>query len=130
MEPQTIKPRLLRLIGCCCLLLVFNSCYYDVAEELYTGNNCPTPTVSYSIDVMPLLKANCGDGSCHVGGQSLGGVNFDNHNTVSIEVKNGSLLNAIKHAPGFSAMPQGAAKLSDADILTIETWINECATDN
>ena len=45
----------------------------------------------------------------------------------------GSLVGAVKYdklTTGFSAMPQGAPKLSDCDISLIQKWVREGALNN
>jgi mono/diheme cytochrome c family protein len=79
--------------------------------------------------VVGILSANCY--SCHGGAASgSGGVKLDSYNAVLPYIKNGQLLNNIKHAPGADPMPKNAPKLDDCSINTIAAWINNGFTNN
>lgn len=95
---------------------------------------------SYAADVYPILKKNCRD-SCHNDAEKALYKDFsmDHYDQVykwCTTTPGGSystpwLLGNIKHlTPGYVAMPQGAAKLSDCDIAIIEAWINQGAPNN
>lgn len=45
------------------------SCYYDVASELYPGNCSPPEVVSFADDIMPIIENKC-SASCHTPGES------------------------------------------------------------
>jgi cytochrome c553 len=89
---------------------------------------CDTINMKYSTNILPVIQANCY--SCHGNGQTEGGINLEGYNNLKIQVNNNHLLNVIKHAPGFTPMPQGLPKLSACDISKIEAWINSGANDN
>lgn len=93
-----------------------------------TPGGCDTVNMTYSNDVQPILQANCY--SCHGNGNANGGVTLDSYEAVSGLAASGILTGVITHASGFPPMPQGAAKLSDCDINTIQDWINRGAANN
>ena len=109
-------------------VMLFNGCYYDVEEDLYPGAVCDTTNITYSLSVKPIINENCI--SCHSQAVQQGTVILETYADVLVYVNSGQLIGAITHAPGFAAMPQGAAKLDDCSILKIETWIGAGSPDN
>jgi hypothetical protein len=108
---------------------MFASCYYDVEEILYPDTECDIEMMSYTNDIVPILSDNCY--TCHNTQARFGNIILDSHQELSkYFTTNDLLLGAIKHNPGFSAMPQGAPKLLDCQINKIEAWINQGAPNN
>ena len=107
---------------------ILSSCYYDVEEELYP-NTCNTSGVTFSGTVNPLLTS-YGCLGCHSGSGAQGNVNLEGYNNVKAKVADGKLWGAINHQPGFSAMPQGSAKMSSCDISKIKAWIDSGIPNN
>lgn len=115
------------------LLLVivtgFSSCYYDKADTLYPAKTCDTSgTISYAQKVVPLLQQQCY--SCHSGGSPSGGIAMGTYTTDKAIAVNGKLYGSISHASGYSAMPQGAAKMTDCQLATIKKWIDSGSPNN
>lgn len=92
-----------------------------------TGN-CDTVNMKYSVNVKPILEANCY--SCHGNGLSQNGVSLDTYSKVKQQADNSNLLGVINHANGYPPMPQGKPKLSACDINKIKSWIDRGALDN
>jgi hypothetical protein len=59
-----------------------------------------------------------------------GNVNLEDYGKLIVHIENGKFLGAIRHAPGFSPMPQGESKLADCDIEKIENWIDQAYPEN
>jgi len=99
-----------------------------------TGNpgggpaTCDTVKMKYSANVQPIIAANCY--SCHGNGLSQNGVSLDSYAKVKQQVNNGKLMGVITHAPGYTPMPYGKAKMSDCDINKIRSWVNWGAPEN
>ena len=85
--------------------LLMQSCYYDVAEELYQGG-CNTENMSYANDIVPILTNNQCVG-CHNSVSPGGSVRLDDYANVKIFVDNGRFSGSVNHNPGFSPMPKG-----------------------
>jgi hypothetical protein len=100
----------------------------DVLKAENGGGSCDTTGMRYSLDVLPILEANCYN--CHANGIVNGGVSLDGYRNVVLQVQNGKLVPAITHAPGVIPMPFDGGKLSDCNIAKIEAWINEGSPDN
>lgn len=102
------------------------SCYYDKEDLLYggAGGVCTDTagTVSYAQKVQPMLQSNCY--SCHTGSFPSGGILMGNYTADKALGQNGKLYGSINHSPGYVAMPQGGAKMSACQILTIKKWID------
>lgn len=111
-------------------LLLLNGCYYDVEETLYPAelNPCDTTNVTYSGTIQPILQQNCY--SCHSDAANLGSVSVEGYDNVLALVNDGRLVGSINYQAGFSPMPSDAPKLSDCNLLKIDTWISHGALNN
>ena len=110
-------------------LVVSNwGCYYDIEEELY-GGPCDTSGVTYSVTVTTLLN-NYGCVGCHSGASASGGIQLNSYAAVRTQAQNGKLEGVIAHSPGFTPMPQGAAKMNACDIAKIRAWIGAGSPQN
>ena len=102
--------------------------------------NCDTLNMSYSRNVVPILKNNCY--SCHSTGNSVGsiGIFLDSYpnlmNWVNTKIADSCyLVGNIKHLPpdstfNFIPMPYMKPKLDDCSINQIVAWVNQGAPDN
>lgn len=113
-------------------VLSFYSCYYDKADLLYpTGStvSCDTiATVSYTQNVVPLLKTQCY--GCHGASGGSGGINMSTYANDKAIAANGKLYGSISHAAGFVPMPQGTAKMTTCQLAAIKKWIDAGALNN
>jgi hypothetical protein len=127
MELRIIKKISILAIAGALVALMIPSCYYDVDEVLYPGG-CNTDQVTYRGTVLPILQRECY--TCHDNLSQNGGISLEGYSKLLISVDNGSLLGAIRHEQGFSAMPDGLPRLNACTIEKIEKWIEEGAQDN
>ena len=117
-----------------CVILFFNSCFYDKSEQQYPAVTCDTTNVSYSIDITAILDASCL--GCHKGASSSSGIDLYNYSTIKALALDGkyvygSLLSAVSFEGGNpNPMPQGANKLPDCDVKKIRAWVNRGAPGN
>ncbi|MFM9946294.1 MAG: hypothetical protein ACKVQB_13770 [Bacteroidia bacterium] len=127
----------MKIIKIISLLLIafmgFQSCYYDVEEELYpTKTGCDTSNVTLLVKVKPILQKSCY--TCHAQANfaTLGaGINLESYPGIKTQVDNGKLLKSINHAAGASAMPKGSTlKIDACEIKIIEKWVRNGALDN
>ncbi len=92
---------------------------------LFAATGCngkPDPAaVTYSPTITTLISNNCYP--CHLSASASGGVILDTYDGVKTSVENTKLVSAVNHNEGSSPMPQGADKLDQTDIDTIQTWI-------
>ena len=95
---------------------LFASCLTNVDEEQEID---PCTTVSFALDVKPLIDANCV--SCHgVGGQSP---NLTTYNSISANAA------TVKSEVVSKEMPIGGS-LTDAEIQAISCWVDNGALNN
>ena len=114
---------------------------FFVSSCTKTSNNqlisdCNISNMSYSMNVVPILKYNCY--TCHSVGNSVGsvGILLDSYQklkpyTVFDSTKMASILvGNIEHDSGFVAMPYMKQKLDACSINQIVAWVNQGAPDN
>jgi hypothetical protein len=123
MERQIIKGLIFGMV-------VFSSCYYDNAEELYPSTECITDNMSLQNNIEPILERNCY--VCHsvAAGPGNGNVTLEGYSELIKYVNSGQLVGAINHDSEYSPMPQNAPKLGTCDIQKIESWVSDGAPDN
>ena len=112
------------------VFFILAGCYYDSEEALYGTPNtvCDVTVTKFSTEVKPILQSNCL--TCHSNSAAAGsgsGIKLQDYADVKTQVNNGKLVGSIQHASGFSAMPKGGGKLTDCNILVINTWISKGA---
>lgn len=113
----------LALIAVLCTAFL-HSCYYDVESELYPACELPE-TVSYSLDIQPIVAANCAISGCHVQDGSGPG-NFTDYNNIKAKADDGALVNEVVID---QTMPPGGG-LSDCDRQIIQNWADAGAPNN
>lgn len=120
-----MKRQLYPIIGVVLIALVW-SCTKDNEQDKF--GECNPVDVKLSTDINPIFSADCF--SCHGTQNTFGGIDLTNYTHVKQLADNGSLLGSINHDANYSKMPQGGNKLSDCEILTIKTWIDEGSKNN
>lgn len=112
-----------------CFTSIFFSCDYDVAEELYPPIEvCDTIDLSYSMDIVPIIDANCY--RCHDAQNNLGNVTIDNYDDFKAYAVIGRIISVISHEDGWPAMPEDAPKIDQCLIDKIDQWIKDGAKNN
>ncbi len=91
-------------------------------------NDCDSSIITYSAAVAPMINTNCK--GCHNPSFQSGGLDLTTFNSVKSIALNGKLMGVINHAAGFSAMPKGAAKLSDCKIAQVRQWVEQGSQNN
>ncbi|MBI1185358.1 hypothetical protein GC194_13890 [bacterium] len=91
-------------------------------------SSCDTAQVTFSASVQPILKTYCQ--GCHNNNLPSGNVNLQGYTNVKTAVDRGRLMGSIRHKNGYSAMPQGGAKLDDCSLRKIAIWIKDGANNN
>lgn len=84
-------------------------------------------SISFSADVLPIIEQNCSTTGCHDFSAS-GGYDFSSYSGINQHSE--IMKNAMKHKPGFVAMPLGLPKLNDSLIRKFECWILQGSLDN
>lgn len=115
------------LSGLC--LMALAACESLNEEDLFGADPvCEVQSVSYTQDVLPILQSRCL--GCHASGIAQGNVVLEGIGNLTQVAASGRLVGAISHSPGYSAMPKNENKLSDCQILTIQTWVEDGTPNN
>ena len=113
------------------LALVAGCGYAQGPAPAPTAAACGDPAAAtYAAAIAPIFDANCRQ--CHGSAvyQALGGGHdFGTYQAIKSQSAS-QLLGCVRHDPGFDAMPQGGAKLSDCDIARLEAWVAAGQLDN
>jgi hypothetical protein len=115
-----------------------SACSYTNSADNPTPCNLPT-TVSYQLDVLPILKQQCY--RCHSADKykvlSSSTLNMEDFSSLYYYATpaNGRnnvsyLVGNIRHDSGFIPMPYDGGKLSDCEIATIKAWVDAGALSN
>jgi len=115
---------------------------FGIAAALLIGpaagaQDRPLRAVSFSKDVLPILKASCM--KCHGGKETKGGIDLSSYASVKKGGKEGPIF--VEGDPEKSSlvtsisgdkpdMPKKAAPLTKAQVTTISTWVKEGAKNN
>ncbi len=116
-------------------------------EDLLVGPDPEDPIeqISYADQIQPIFNTSCGGSGCHTSGGSASGVNLASYSQAIASTGNlygtraiqagdadGSpLVDKLEPSPTHgSRMPLGRSPLSNTQIQTIRTWIDEGAQDN
>lgn len=99
---------------------------YSCKEE--TDDPEPAAKTTYNGAAKAILDGSCATAYCHASGAQVG--SLEGYADAKTFAEFGRILGAIKHEAGFSAMPKNGAKMSDADIATIEAWISDELLEN
>ncbi|MEJ7912127.1 MAG: hypothetical protein WKF70_03150 [Chitinophagaceae bacterium] len=112
--------------------IVFTAgCKYNKEEALYPPAPiaCDPGQVTFSTTINGIFTTySCN--FCHGSVSPSGNISLATYNSVKTVVANGKLYGSITHAPGFSPMPQGGAKIPACDIVKIKAWIDAGAPNN
>lgn len=90
-------------------------------ENLVTYD-CTGLTPTYTTTIKPILDANCAISGCHNASSQADGINLSTYSG-ALSANSSEILGCIEHASGYTAMPQGAAKLSTASRQAIYCWV-------
>jgi len=115
---------------------------FGIAAALLIGpaagaQDRPLRAVSFSKDVLPILKASCM--KCHGGKEAKGGIDLSSYASVKKGGKEGPIF--VEGNPDKSSlvtsisgdkpdMPKKAAPLTKAQVTTISAWVKEGAKNN
>jgi hypothetical protein len=120
------------------LASLLSACSYTNSADTLTPCNLPQ-TVSYQVDVLPILKQQCY--RCHSADKykvlSSSTLNMEDFSSLKYYATpaNGRnnisyLVGNIRHDSGFIPMPYDGGKLSDCEIATIQAWVDAGALSN
>lgn len=128
-----MKTRLLFALGLGSLF-VASSCTKDVGQDptlipkpVLPGAVDSCANIKFSVNIKPIIDANCATSGCHTPGGSGPG-DFTSFPDISLKVQSGAFkARVIDGVPGF--MP-ATGRLAQADIDKITCWLNAGAPNN
>ena len=89
---------------------------------------CDTLNVTYSGTIRPVIQARCQ--GCHSGATPQGGLDLSSWSVLNSVAQDGRLEGAIRHLPGFTAMPRNAPALPDCRVRQFMLWIESGSPNN
>ncbi len=109
------------------LFITFYGCEKNVEEDHEDDTvDCSVVKAYYTENVAPILSLNCI--GCHSGSTASAGLHLDSYTSVYSAIKSGNVSDRVNRSsddPLF--MPQGAQKLSDANLDILQTFFEmEC----
>lgn len=102
--------------------MLLYGCYNDKEELLYGNDTCDGST-SFSVNVNPIIRANCAIPDCHAAGSTNGPgalTSYEQIKNVAVE---------IKSAVVSRFMPK-IGSLTESQIKTISCWVDVGAPNN
>jgi hypothetical protein len=113
------------------MLAVSTALYLSSCTSEQLAPDCNTQNMSYSQNIVPILKSNCY--KCHSSGNSVGsyGHLLDNYDSLLPFIQRDAnthisyLEGVITHTPGYIAMPYMDGKLDTCAIKQIQAWITQ-----
>jgi hypothetical protein len=119
--------RFLLLLSAIILLTGLTACT-DSGEG---DDDCSSENMSYSMDVRPILQSNgCMTAGCHGGDAMTNPLFMDSYESLKIYIDANRLLGSLRHQSGFSPMPKQGEKLTNCELLKIDSWIAQGAQNN
>lgn len=101
------------------------ACFYDNELDLYGAQTCDTTAVSYSLDIRPILDANCI--TCHAPGGEQEVAPLLTYEDVK---KYTGDRNIVDRTSGTTVLMPPTGKMSDCNVSLIESWVNAGAPNN
>ena len=114
-----------KLIPLFSIILVLYSCYNDNEEDLYGPVNCDITSVSFSIDVSPIISSSCSTTGCHSAGGTAPG-DFSVFSELEAKVIDGSFENRVLIQRN---MPPNS-QLSNCELQILQAWLDGGAQNN
>ncbi|HEY9045947.1 MAG TPA: hypothetical protein VIN08_08625 [Ohtaekwangia sp.] len=118
------------------ILSILFSCYNDNLSELtpssgVSGGSCDTTGVmSYSVNIAPILRSNCGSSnSCH-NHNNTSGYDLSSYTGVYSVAVSGKLISSITWTGSATRMPENGSKMNSCNIIKIQKWVDAGALNN
>ena len=131
----------IKILGALCMVLFLSACQSEVIDN---STIVEVEMVSFADDVLPIFLATCGGAGCHIN-EAVNQVELTNYqavinsfaetyNTSLVipgDVAGSPLIEKILANPSFGVrMPDGGPPLSNIQIETISSWVEEGALNN
>ena len=106
----------------------FQSCYFDIDEEINPLTDCIVTEVSYAEHLLPVLKSKCY--SCHGLNQTQSDTLLEPYSELVIQALRPYFMLCLRWEAGYLPMPPNEAKLDDCTLRMFQAWIDQGAPDN
>ena len=110
------------------IIIFFAACSSSNVEEDFPPDPCATTAVTYSGDVLPIIKQNCD--RCHGTDTRFGGVLLEGYSNIAAYANSGAIGGVLRAINGYPIMPNDGVKMLECDILAVEQWIAAGAENN
>lgn len=99
--------------------MFFSSCTKEEIDVVDCAGVSPT----YSSNIKSILDVNCAKSGCHSSSSKRSGFDLSSYEGAKSAAQNKSFVGSVQHKSGYSKMPRGTSKLSDADVKLITCWV-------
>jgi hypothetical protein len=96
---------------------------WSCKKDAITTVDCTGVAPTYTANVKILLDGKCATSGCHAATNPAEGLDYSSYGQAKINCAKDNFRGSIQHLSGYDAMPKGAAKMSDADIKTLNCWV-------
>ncbi len=104
-------------------LLFFLLCISGCKKEDPITYDCTGLTPTYTINVKPILDANCVSSGCHNSGSKRAGYDLSSYTGARDASAKKEFMGSMQHLSGYSKMSRGKSQLSLDNLRTISCWI-------
>jgi hypothetical protein len=116
------------IIATISLSALFSACESENKEELFPVDPavvCTTDSMSFSMDINPIIAKNCAISGCHVSGFNDG--DFTTYQGIKDKIDNGDL---IRERVVIKKDMPASGPLPDCEINKIKSWLDAGAPNN
>ncbi len=99
------------------------ACTKDKALKPEDADPIDCNDISYTNDVLPVIRQNCSVTGCHDVTTSANDIVLESYTDIRNESGDPRFLESIKFSPGVTGMPFQSNRLDEDDIQRIECWI-------
>ncbi|MBL7829864.1 MAG: hypothetical protein JNK41_02470 [Saprospiraceae bacterium] len=85
--------------------------------------DCSSVTPTYTLNIKFIMDANCVSSGCHNASSKKSGYDLSSYDATKSAGGNKAFVASVQHKSGYTKMPKGASKLSDADVKSITCWV-------
>ncbi len=98
---------------------IFTQCKKEEVDLL----DCAGVTPTYTANVKTILDNNCATAGCHSASSRRAGYDLSSYAASVTSGGNQAFLGSVQHISGYDPMPDGGAKLPEADVKTLSCWV-------
>lgn len=118
----------IHLVIVCLWVIFLGSCRNEKVDPIACEDPVSGETISYNLDVYPIISSNCILSNCHVTGFEKG--NFTNFDEIKQKAESGVLRYMILTQQMPHGNTDGKYYLTDCEQTKILTWINAGSKNN